>query len=95
MATEFGLFDGRREFLLGVDYGENAYEPEQAWVRVRLSQEWDVAGSGVEQLRGRFAAMFTTRFVPEFWVLSLDRRVLMHTTVWGKGTVSTIVIRPE
>jgi len=94
MATEFGLFDERREFLINVDYSKDAAEPERAWVRVRLQGDWDIAGSEVEQLRGHFAAMFTTRFVPEFWVLSLDQRMLMNTTIWGNGTVSTIVIRP-
>jgi len=95
MATEFGLFDEQREFLISVNYSEDVYEPDRAWVRVRLSDGWDIAGSGVEQLRGHFAAMFTTRFVPEFWVLSLDQRVLMNTTIWGNGTVSTIVVRPD
>ena len=95
MATEFGLLDGRREFLLSVDYTEDVHEPERAWVRVRLAEQWDLAGSGVEQLRGHFAAVFTTRFVPEFWVLSLNQRVLMNTTIWGNGTVSTIVIHPQ
>lgn len=96
MATEFGLFDEHREFLIAVDYSDDpVYEPERAWVRVRLLEEWDIAGSGVEQLGSWFAGMFTKRFVPEFWVLSLDQRMLMNTTVWGNGTVSTIVIRPE
>jgi hypothetical protein len=95
MATEFGLFDERREFLLGVNYSCDVLEPEWAWVRVRLAERWDLAGSEVELLRGYFAAMFTTRFVPEFSVLSLDQRVLMSTTIWGNGTVSTIVIRPK
>jgi hypothetical protein len=52
-----------------------------------------MSGGGVEQLRGIFAAMFTARCVPEFSVLSLDRRVLMTTTIQGNGTVSTIVMR--
>jgi hypothetical protein len=96
MAIEFGLFNEQREFLISVDYSENpVYEPEPAWVRVRLLEGWDIAGSEVEQLRGHFAAMFTKRFVPEFWVLSLDQRMMMNTTIWGNGTVSTIVIRPE
>ncbi|MGI5204647.1 hypothetical protein ACQEU6_24065 [Spirillospora sp. CA-108201] len=95
MAVEFGLFDERREFLISVNYSEEPGEPDQAWVRVFLSEKWDIAGSEVEQLRGYFASMFTTRFVPEFTVLSLDQRVLMNTTIWGNGTVSTIVIRPE
>lgn len=93
MATEYGLLDGRREFLLNVNYSTVVHEPERAWVRVRLADRWDLAGSGIEQLRGHFAAMFTTRFVPEFEVLSLDRRVLMNTTIWGNGTVSTIAVR--
>ncbi|GAA1384099.1 hypothetical protein [Catellatospora chokoriensis] len=88
MATEFGLLDEQREFLLAVD-------PEIAWVRVRLLDEWDIAGSGVPALRSSFAGLFTDRFVPEFTTVSLDGRMLMNTTVWGDGTVSTIVIRPD
>lgn len=95
MATEFGLFDEQREFLISINCSDDVDDPEQAWVRVRLLADWDIAGSGVEQLRGHFAGMFTTRFVPEFWVLSRDQRMLMNTTIWGNGTVSTIVIRPE
>ena len=78
-----------------VDYAGDADWPERSWVRVRLLDEWDIAGSEVEQLGGHFAATFGLRYVPEFRALSLDQRVLMHTTVWGNGTVSTIAIRPE
>jgi len=39
--------------------------------------------------------VFTGRFVPEFTMRSLDGRVLLNTTVWGNGTVSVIVIRPD
>jgi len=28
-------------------------------------------------------------------MLSLDQQTLLNTTVWGNGTVSTIVIRPD
>ncbi|WP_328390739.1 hypothetical protein [Nocardia sp. NBC_00416] len=92
MAVEFGLFDERREFLISVDYSEDPVSaPEREWVRVRLLEEWDIAGGEAEH-RG---VRFTSRFAPEFWVLSLDRRVLMSTTLWGNGTVSTIVICPE
>jgi hypothetical protein len=93
MATEFGLLDGQREFLLGVDFNEdlpNWESAEPAWVRVRLVDEWDIAGSGVEQLRSTFASLMTDRYVPEFQVLSCDQRVHTLTTVWGNGTVSTI-----
>jgi hypothetical protein len=96
MATEFGLFDERREFLLGVDYRDpDAVHPEHAWVRVRLADEWDLAGSGSTALRSYMGALFTKRFVPEFTMLSLDHQMLINTTVWGNGTVSTIVIRPD
>lgn len=92
LATEHGLLNTDREFLISVDYSESLSEPERAWVRVRLQDEWDIAGSGVEQLRVRFAAMFTTRFVPEFWAASVDRDTGMLTTIWGNGTVSSIVL---
>jgi hypothetical protein len=28
-------------------------------------------------------------------MLSLDGQVLLNTTIWGDGTISTIVIRPD
>jgi hypothetical protein len=96
MATEYGLFDERREFLLTADYRDPGdREPELAWVRVRLLDGWNLAGSGAPALQSWFAGVFTDRFVPEFTMLSLDGRVLLNTTVWGNGTVSTIVIRPH
>jgi hypothetical protein len=96
MATEYGVADDRREFLLSVDYrGSDETEPEMAWIKVRLSDQWDLAGSGSTALRSAFAGLFTDRFVPEFVMLSLDRRAMLDVTVWGNGTVSTIVIRPD
>src|SRR6185437_2823925 len=75
----------QREFLLSVDYSPESDDGDRAWVRVRLLDEWDFVDSEVEQLRGWFAGMFTTRYVPEFFVLSLDRRAHMNTTIWGNG----------
>lgn len=96
MATEYGLFDDRREFLVSVDYNDHdGVGPDYAWIRVRLSEQWDLAGSGSNALRSTFGGVFTDRFVPEFSMLSLDRRAMLNTTVWGNGTVSTIVIRPD
>jgi hypothetical protein len=46
-------------------------------------------------LRSSFGRLFTDRFVPEFSMLSPDHRAMLNTTVWGNGTVSTIVIRPD
>src|SRR5258708_1161241 len=40
LAEEYGLFDRRREFLIGVDCS-TTHEPEMAWVRVQLLDEWD------------------------------------------------------
>ncbi|MGW4463710.1 hypothetical protein [Micromonospora sp. NPDC004704] len=96
MATEYGLIDHRQELLLAVNYSDpDGVEPEYAWVRVRLSDAWDLAGSGSTTLRSGFAGLFTDRFVPEFSMLSLDHRAMLNTTVWGDGTISTIVIRPD
>lgn len=96
MATEYNVIDHRRELLLSVNYSDPAEsEPGHAWIRVRLSGEWDLAGSGSSMLRSWFGGVFTDRFVPEFTMLSLDHRALLNTTVWGDGTVSTIVIRPD
>jgi hypothetical protein len=96
MATEYGVVDQRQEFLLRVRYSDpDEVEPEYAWVRVRLSDQWDLAGSGSIALRSSFGGLFTDRFVPEFTMLSLDHNAMLNTTVWGNGTVSTIVIRPD
>jgi hypothetical protein len=96
MATEYSVFDHRREFLLSVNYSDpDEVEAEYAWVRVRLSDQWDLAGSGSMALRSGFGRHFTDRFVPEFSMLSLDHKAMLNTTVWGNGTVSTIVIRPR
>ncbi|MFI6603242.1 hypothetical protein ACIBHX_43965 [Nonomuraea sp. NPDC050536] len=99
MATEYGLFNEDREFVLGVTYAPDE-EPDErdahrAWVRVRLLDDWDLVRSEVDQLRSWMAGLFTTRFVPEFTMVSLDGRTLINTTVWGDGTVSTIAIRPD
>ena len=96
MATEYNVVDQRREVLLRVRYSDpDEVEPEYAWVRVRLSDQWDLAGSGSMVLRSSFGGLFTDRYVPEFSMLSLDHNAMLNTTVWGNGTVSTIVIRPD
>jgi hypothetical protein len=96
MATEYSVVDHRREFMLSVNYRDpDQVEPEFAWVRVRLSGQWDLAGSGSMALRSVFGGLFTDRFVPEFSMLSLDHAAMLNTTVWGDGTVSTIVVRPD
>ncbi|MFC8718154.1 hypothetical protein [Kitasatospora sp. NPDC057198] len=99
MATEYGLLDADREFLLAFGRvrlgGDPDEEPWTVGFRVRLLDGWDVVGSEVELLRSGFATLFTPRFVPEFTVVSLDGLMMMSTTVWGDGTVSTIAIRPD
>ena len=96
MATEYGILDSRREFLLSVDYSDpDEVEPDFAWVRVRLSDQWDLAGSNSIALLSGFGGLFIDRFVPEFSMLSVDRKAMLNTTVWGQGTVSTVVIRPD
>jgi hypothetical protein len=99
MATEYGLFNEGREFLLWVnDAGDDGTEESEnrgAWALVQLLDEVDWVASEIDQLRSGFAGLFTTRFVPEFTVVSLDSRTLMNTTVWGNGTVSTIAICPS
>jgi hypothetical protein len=95
MAQEFALLDKQREFLLGVDYSDpDAVDGEYCWVRVRLGERWDLAGSGSAAL-GSFGAFATERFVPEFTMLSLDQRMILSTTIWGNATVSTVVVRPD
>ncbi|MFD7906470.1 hypothetical protein ACFV4G_30040 [Kitasatospora sp. NPDC059747] len=98
MAAEFGLFDEEREFLLALGRArlgdDSDGEPYEVWFRVQLLDEWDLVGSEVDLLRSGFATLFTDRFVPEFTGASLDGQMMMSTTVWGDGTLSTIVIRP-
>ncbi|WP_338693006.1 hypothetical protein V2W30_01675 [Streptomyces sp. Q6] len=98
MAVDHGLFSEEREFLLAVDFAlpedEDVEGEYRGWARVRLLDEWDVVRSEVAQFRSSMGDLLTERFVPEFTVVSLDGQVLMNTTVWGKGTVSTIAIRP-
>ncbi|GAA4568668.1 hypothetical protein [Planotetraspora kaengkrachanensis] len=96
MATEYELFNENREFLLVVCYArydetDDGYD-DNAWVQVRLLDDWDFVASEIDLLRSGMAGLFTTRFVPEFTVASLDGRTMMNTTVWGNGTVSTIAI---
>ncbi|MFE7858760.1 hypothetical protein [Streptomyces sp. NPDC057403] len=98
MASEYGLFDGNRELLLVVDHGclgdVSDDEPHEMWARVQLLDEWDPVTSEVALLRSGFATLFTDRFVPESTMASLDGRMMLQTTVWGDGRLSTIVIRP-
>jgi len=64
MVTEYQVLDERREVLLSVDYSDPD-EIEYAWVRVRLADHWDLAGSGSINLQSGFAGLFTDRF--EAW----------------------------
>ncbi|WP_181449074.1 hypothetical protein [Nonomuraea aridisoli] len=99
MASEYGLFNEDREFLLSVCYARywktGTGDDDIAWVRVRLLDEWDLVAGEVDLLRSYMAGLFTERFVPEFTMASLDGRMMLNTTFWGNGTVSTIVIRPH
>lgn len=95
MATEYELLDDDREFLLGVDYADpEDVDREWAWARVRLLDEWDLGGGDDGPLPMWMRFYMGERFVPEFTVMTLDGRMMMNTTLWGDGTVSTIVIRP-
>ena len=81
MAVRHGLFAADREFHLHA----------AGWLRVRLLDKWDFVRSEVRQLGGLCT---DGRYFPEFTAVSLDGRVLLETTVWGDGTISTIAIRP-
>ena len=71
MATEHGLFDEERGFLLCVDYSEVYGEPQAEWVRVRLREGWDLVGSRVAPLGfGPFPATHRVVFTPEFAMVS-------------------------
>ncbi|EDY44406.1 hypothetical protein [Streptomyces sp. SPB074] len=97
MAKEFRLLDAEDGFVIGVDYAgtrrERFEETHRGWARVRLGEEWDFVRSEVEQFRSTVAGLFTERYVPEFTALAEDGHLLLRTTVWGDGTVSTLAIR--
>ncbi len=97
MAQEYGLFDEHREFLFGLNIDDpDDNDGQGIWARVQLAEHWDLAGAGSSLLRSAFAAvMVTDDFIPEFTMISLDQKMILQTTVWGNGTVSTIVIRPD
>jgi hypothetical protein len=85
LADEHGLFNNDREFLLEVDYAEDGDDwPELAWIRVRIQEGWSIAEGTVPAL-GSLGG-------PEFTALSVDERALMRTTLWGNGSVSSLVI---
>ncbi|RMI37005.1 hypothetical protein EBO15_37070 [Actinomadura harenae] len=92
LATEYGLFNEDREFLIGVDYAQSVHEPDWGWLQVQLLDEWDIVGSEVGLLGG---PGFDDRYIPEFTAVSLDRAMILHVTLWGNGTISSIVIRPD
>ncbi|MGW3487023.1 hypothetical protein [Streptomyces sp. GZWMJZ-114] len=97
MAKEFRLLDAEDAFVIGADWaatpGERLDGTHHGWARVRLAEEWDFVRSEVEQFRSTMAGLFTERYVPEFTVLAGDGHLLMNTTVWGDGTVSTLAVR--
>jgi hypothetical protein len=96
MAVEYELLDDNREFVLGVDYSDpEEIDSEWAWARVRLLDEWDLGGGDDGPLPLWMRFYMGRRFVPEFTVMSLDGHLLMATTLWGNGTVTTIVICPS
>ncbi|MGW5851046.1 hypothetical protein ACWFQ8_24390 [Streptomyces sp. NPDC055254] len=49
LASQFGLFGKEREFLLGVRADE---ESDSVWARVRLGEEWNVAGHSPSTITG-------------------------------------------
>jgi hypothetical protein len=86
LATEYGLFTDDREFLLAVSYAEGINpesDAELAWVRVRLDDKWSIADGTVPALG-----------IPEFTAMSINESTLMRTTLWGNGSISTLVV-PE
>jgi hypothetical protein len=87
LATVCGVLNHEREFLLEVDYAlEGEDWPQLAWIKVQLLDDWSIADGTVDALGG-FAA-------PEFTALSVDGQALMRTTLWGNGSISSLVI-PE
>jgi hypothetical protein len=96
MANEFGLLDDRRESLLSVDYGDlDTIDAEHARARVRLAEQWDLAGSGSTPASQPLRRRLHQTLRPEFTMMSLDQKIILNTTVWGNATVITIVIRPD
>jgi hypothetical protein len=88
LAEEHGLFGPDREFLLGVQVGEereDGYDTSR-WQRVRLLEKWDLVGAGAETgLLGSGAGR------PGFRMCSLDGRVPVLGTTYQKGVTSIVV----
>lgn len=97
-ATECGLFsvtgDGEREFLIGIDISVDVPdEPEfnsYRWVRVSLSEGWDIAGAGCES-----GLLGTGRNNPTFAMMSVSGEVVMIAGYWQIGIGFGIASHPE
>lgn len=90
LASDSGLFgDENGEFLLGVDWAEQGEAPVLRWSRVQLMDEWDVMGAGMKS-----GLLGARPLHPEFVMMSLDGKVVLRGTTWGKGigllTVSNV-----
>jgi hypothetical protein len=83
LASEGGLFDASREFLVGV-----APSGEWWWAHVRLAQSWDVMGLGSASILGNGEGY------PGFIMMSLDGDVIVHGDVWQSEIGSVLTRNP-
>lgn len=95
LANQGALFDENREFLLALNFEEilSAEADESigdvGWVRVRLSDRWDIMGTGAATgLLGWGPGR------PGFIMLALDGKVVLEGTTWNNSIGSLIVPNP-
>ncbi|AJT65036.3 hypothetical protein T261_3366 [Streptomyces lydicus] len=98
VARECGLFsvtpDGRREFLIGIDVSVDMSDESEfmsyRWVRVSLSDGWDIAGAGCES--GLLGAGSNN---PTFAMMSVSGDIVMIAGYWQIGIGFAVVSHPE
>ncbi|MEU0280354.1 hypothetical protein [Streptomyces sp. NPDC006195] len=98
VAWECGLFsmtrDGRPEFLIGVDVAVDMPDESEfkayRWVRVSLSDGWDVAGVGCES-----GILGSGRNNPTFVMMSVSGDVVMVAGYWQIGIGFAVASHPE
>ncbi|MER8071992.1 hypothetical protein ABTZ59_27195 [Streptomyces sp. NPDC094034] len=97
-ARECGLFsmagDGWPEFLVGVDVSVDMPDESEfkayRWVRVSLSDGWDVAGAGCES-----GLLGSGRDNPTFVMMSVTGDVVMVAGYWQIGIGFSVASHPE
>jgi hypothetical protein len=77
LAVEYGLLDADRAFLVSVGPVDEVDPARPHWARVRLEQQWNVVGAGIDN-----GVLGGPPGRPGFVMLSLDEGVLIGGTTW-------------